>query len=107
MLRMDEREWQRRLEREYTPHKWKMYELYITNECRGLENILEKTELDSCGAGSQVSIDHFHRTGSVDGLFFYDTEQIFMDLDKIYGVMKFGRLTREWRGHPIGALVLI
>lgn len=97
------------LEKEYTPRNWKVYELEIGDDYRTLRELLTSTEetgLKSCGSSSEVAIDHFKRTGSVEGLFFFDTEQIFMDLDDVvYGQMALGKLTQEWRGHPAGSLV--
>ena len=97
------------LEKEYTPRNWAVYELEIGVEYRTLRELLTSTEetgLKSCGSSSQVAIDHFERTGSIEGLFFFDTEQVFMDLDDVvYGQMALGKLTQEWRGHPAGSLV--
>ena len=96
------------LEKEYTPRNWAVYELEIGVEYRTLRELLTSTEetgLKSCGSSSQVAIDHFERTGSIKGLFFFDTEQVFMDLDGVYGQLNLGKLTQEWRGHPAGSLV--
>lgn len=96
------------LEREYTPREWDVYEVEIDVEYRDLQGILGvETGLECCGSGSQVSKDHYRRTGTIDGLFLFDLEEILMDMDKTYGVMEFGKLTREWRGHPVGSLVLV
>lgn len=93
------------LERQYTPRDWEVYELEIDSEWRELQKLTETTGLTSCGASSAFALDHFKRTSSIDGLFFYDTEQIFMDLDTVYGELFLGKLTQEWRGHPVGSLV--
>lgn len=94
---------------EYTPREWEVCEIEINGEYRTLKEILSQEEvgLFSCGANSSIAIDHFEKTGSVEGLFFFDTEQIFMDLDKVYGQMDLGKLTQVWKDHPVGSLVFV
>lgn len=92
----------------YTPREWKVYELEIRCEAyEELRALLLPTDLKSCGADSQYAKNHFMRTGSVDGLFFFDTEQIFMDMDKTYGEMALGHLSQKWGLHPEGSLVFV
>lgn len=98
------------LEMQYTPKEWVVYELEIHGEYKVLKEILSSKEevgLILCGSDSEVAKGHFERTGSVKKLFFFDTEQILMNLDKCYGTMGFGGLTQEWRGHPVGSLVFV
>jgi len=90
----------------YVPKEWAVCEVDI-GEYQELRFILGPTEFKSCGSDSCLAMEYFTRRGSVEGLFFFDTEQIFMNLDKVYGEMALGRLEREWRGHPVGSLVFI
>lgn len=97
----------------YKPRKWKMYEV----EIGGVEynhlcdcDIVGREEdlgLKVCGASSPMALDWFDKKNSVDGLLFYDTEQVAMGLDSVYGVMLSGPLLKEWRGHSVGAIVLM
>lgn len=92
----------------YIPREWDVYEVEIDGEYRLLRELLEKADLISCGSDSKLAQERFGHTGSIEGLFFFDVEQIFMNLDKsTYGVMNIGVLTEEWRDHPIGSLVLV
>ncbi|MDO8600461.1 MAG: hypothetical protein Q7R73_02445 [bacterium] len=95
------------MSREYEPKTWKTYEIVMgSEESRELDSLLTESTLVSCGEESPLALDHWERARSTKDLFFYDTEQVLgMNMDKIYGVDRFGVLTKEWRGHPAGSLV--
>ena len=77
------------------------------------ESLSEERELFVCYAGDDLPIkDYWKRTNSVEGVFFADIEQISgqtsgMGLDRVYGVYRVARLTKEWRGHEAGSLVMV
>lgn len=95
----------------YETRKWKIYEVEIGSaEYDGICNLVgseKEMGLRVCGASSPVALDWFDERNSVEGLFFYDTEQESMGLGAVYGVMDYGRLTEAWRGHPVGAIVMM
>lgn len=70
-----------------------------------LQAELVPSSLFMCAAESVRAAEHYGRTGSAEGLFFFDLEQLLaMDLDQTYGPADLGTLGQPWRGHPAGAL---
>lgn len=92
----------------YQPKNWKKYEVVVHSEqYKKLSSLLAESNLECCGEESDVAMRVFNRNHSVEGLFFFDTEQILgMDMDKAYGVDRFGILIAEWMGHSAGSLIL-
>lgn len=92
----------------YVPKQWVTYDLAMSSqEYKELMALLEESSLCVCGEESEMAVNHWRRNKSLDGLLFYDTEQILgMNMDKVYGVSEIGVLKREWKGHPAGSLVM-
>ncbi|OGZ58699.1 MAG: hypothetical protein A3B96_00180 [Candidatus Spechtbacteria bacterium RIFCSPHIGHO2_02_FULL_43_15b] len=92
----------------YTPREWCVYVLASATEWqKELRPLLKPEEtLISCGSSSEVAHNYYRRNGSVAGLFFFDTEQIFMFNDeRTFGEAFLGRLAESWRDHLPGSLV--
>lgn len=95
----------------YEPKEWTVYTvLFASPDQETLDDslkIMGDRELFVCGAESEAAANHWHRTHSIENVFFYDIEQLWaMGLDRVYGVREVGMLTTEWKGHPSGSLVL-
>lgn len=96
----------------YKQKDWIVYEVPLeSEEWRKLKESLrelEDHELFVCAAESEYAADRWKQTQSVKGVLFSDIEQLWaMNLDKVYGVSQVGLLTKEWKGHPVGSLVMI
>lgn len=90
----------------YTPHNWKVHQVRINDEFKSLREIVgQECNLKSCASDGGFAVDYYKRNGTIRGLFFFDVEQVFMDLDGCYGEMMLGRLQSPWRGHAPGSLV--
>ncbi len=95
----------------YTPREWILEEVTITQELRDLDACLsteQESGLTSCGSDSEYARRRYEQTGSLDGLFFYDTEQIMMGCGRShFGQMRLGRLISSWRGYTPGTLIFV
>jgi hypothetical protein len=89
----------------YNFHTWEVRQVKIGEEFKALQNILDDCGLRSCAAESALALNYYNKTGTIKGLFFFDAEQVFMDLDKCYGEMALGILKQDWRDYPAGSLV--
>ena len=94
--------------KQYETKSWTKYEVTVwSDDYKKLSSLFEKSDLVCCGEESPMAEEFWELVHSVEGLFFYDTEQIIgMGMDAVYGVSDFGILTKEWRGNPAGSLVL-
>lgn len=95
----------------YEPKKWSVYTVAVSSpENQTLHASLRRLgdeELLVCGAESEAAARHWKRNHSVEGVLFYDAEQLLaMEFDRVYGVSVVGILTAEWNGHPVGSLVM-
>jgi len=92
----------------YKTRKWKLYTVEIESpDDMLLRESLDDSGLIVCGEESELGEQEWKRTGSLKNVTFFDVEQILSwELDDVYGVYLFGVLTREWKGHPAGSLVL-
>ena len=67
-------------------------------------------QFNICGSKSRLAarIHNAHQisAGKPPNFFFWDLEQIAAG-HKVHGLSAVGKLTSEWRGHPVGSLVMV
>ena len=104
---------------EYEPRNWvAVYELPFApgdgGEYEDLTGMIEKPPFSICAAESVAAESYWRQNQTVEGLFFYDFEQMAMecsgfDLDLVnavvWGPSDIGVLMQEWRGQPAGSLI--
>jgi len=95
----------------YETRQWTLHKVpFASNDKKDFDSslkVLGDTELLVCGEGSPLAESRWNRSRSLEGLLFYDVEQLLaMDLDTVYGVDEVGILTNEWKGHPVGSLAM-
>jgi len=94
----------------YQPREWTVYQVFVPSDdwltlTESLRRV-EDHELLVCGAESEMAAERWKEKNSVDGVLFYDIEQLWaMNLDVVYGA-DVGILTEEWKAHPAGSLVM-
>ena len=92
----------------YECKNWKLYEVLMgSSEMESLCSSLGDSGFFVCAAESEAARKWWTDHKSIDGLLFYDIEQLWAwGLYCIYGVHLEGILTKEWNGHPKESLVL-
>ena len=94
----------------YQPKEWTVQQIFVQSQDWLTLNeslrSLKDDELLVCAAESEMAAELWKKTKSVCGVLFFDIEQLLaMDLDVVYGG-DVGVLTKEWKGHPVGSLVM-
>lgn len=83
----------------YKTHKWKKYEIEVSSP--DTPPTEKETSLDTCCSGSEWAKEIKDKPNR----FYWNEELVVADLDPLWGGL-IGRLTKEWRGHPAGNLVM-
>lgn len=94
----------------YEPKDWDVYQVFLQSDemdaLRESQRPIEDHELLVCGAESEMMARRWEVTKSLKDVLFYDVEQLWaMNLDVVYGA-NVSVLTKEWKGHPTGSLVM-
>lgn len=93
----------------YETREWVVHELPWSNDKRSYPPVCPlKIHFTVCGAESQYAAAHWRNAKSLDGVFYYDMEQMAAGLDTTYG-MDYEQpkaLAVDWKDHKAGALVV-